>query len=394
MKTNVKAVLIAVGTEITSGQIINRNTAWLASPLSEAGLAPILHWSIPDERSLILEALTQAAMLSPLVFLTGGLGPTSDDFTRLLVSEWSQRQLLFSEDSWQRVVTRIQNSQFEISESQKQQCWFPEGADILPNPVGTADGFWLSHAGTEVIVLPGPPREVAALWHSSLAQKLVPFFPVLNPRQLYTWQCMGIPEGTLAEQVDAALLPFDVEVGYRAHFPYIEVKVWIAAHEDTKAVKAALAPIIDPWMVLNHGEEAATRFLQHLGEKPLHIVDRATHGALSQRLLPILQKEPFAPGISIAHYLSAPLPEVSHNLSPPSPLSDAHLQLHIQCLAAEREYSIVLTAPHCAPQHFNIKVPLRYDALLAQQYLAEYILLNFPEWQSLLKPLNHGKLPS
>jgi nicotinamide-nucleotide amidase len=394
MKTHVKAVLIAVGTEITSGQIINRNTAWLAAPLSEAGLAPLLHWSVPDERSLILEAIAQAAAISPLIFLTGGLGPTSDDFTRLLVSEWSQRPLIFSEESWQRVVTRIQNSKFEISESQRQQCWFPEGADILPNPVGTADGFWLSHEGTEIIVLPGPPREVAALWDSGLAQKLVPFFPVQVPRQLYTWQCMGVPEGTLAEQVDAALRPFDVEVGYRAHFPYIEVKVWIAAEEDTAAVKAALAPVIDPWMVLGHGEEAATRFLQHLGDRPLQIVDMATHGALSQRLLPVLQKNPFAPGISIAHYLASPMAEAPQELSPHESMADAHLHLQIQCLAGEREYGILLTAPHCVPQRFKVQVPLRYDALLAQQYLAEYVLLNFPAWQTLMKPLKHGKLPS
>lgn len=393
MKTNVKAVLIAVGTEITSGQIINRNTAWLAAPLSEAGLAPLLHWSVPDERALILEAITQAAEISPLVFLTGGLGPTSDDFTRVLVAEWSQRPLVFSDASWQRVVTRIQNNGFEIAESQKQQCWFPEGADILANPVGTADGFWLTHGNTEIIVLPGPPREVAALWESSLAQKLRAFFPVQVPRTLYTWQCMGIPEGTLAEQVDAVLEPFDVEVGYRAHFPYIEVKVWIAAEENSAAVKAALTPVIDPWMVLSHGEEAATRFLQHLGDQPLQIIDMATHGALSQRLLPVLQQNPFAPGISIAHYLASPMADPPQDLSPHESLADAHLHLQIQCLA-EREFGILLTAPRCVPQRFTVQVPLRYDGPLAQRYLAESVLLHFPEWKSRLNPINHGKLPS
>lgn len=378
MKTHVDAVLIAVGTEITSGQITNRNTGWLAVPLSEAGLAPLLHWSVPDERSLIIEAITAAAQQSQLVFLTGGLGPTSDDFTRILVAEWAQRELVFSEASWQRVVKLVTRNNFKVAESQKQQCWFPEGAEILPNPEGTADGFCLTHEGTTVVVLPGPPREVAALWQSSLAEKLKPFFPEQVPQTLVTWQCMGIPEASLAEAVDEAVKGFEVDTGYRAHFPYVEVKVWIKAQENAKKVLAALEPILSPWAVLQHGEEAAERFLHHLAAEPLHIIDGATQGALGERLLPVFRKHTPIPAIRLEQYLGAAQVKTQAANQKASDISDLTLSIYP---GNTHQYQVQLKEPlNGQEKTFTLDVPTRYDASRSQRYLAEKILLAFPAW--------------
>ena len=378
MKTHVDAILIAVGTEITSGQIINRNTAWLAAPLAEAGLSPMLHWSVPDDRPLILEAITDAASRSPLIFLTGGLGPTSDDFTRLLVAEWANRQLVFSEASWERVVARVTRSNFAVADSQKQQCWFPEGADILVNPAGTADGFWLEHEGTTVVVLPGPPREVAAIWQDSLQQKLQPLMPAQTPRELFTWQCMGIPEATLAENADAALQGLGVETGYRAHFPYVEVKVWIDADTDNTAVFEALEPVVGPWTVLRHGEEAAERFLNTLAAEPLFIQDAATQGALSERLMPALRAHHPTPALCVQQYLGVLPPALPHPSS-----SELSLRLQEQ---NTHHYTLQLTDPLSGHTHTaEIIAPQRLDAPLARRYAAEKVLLDFPLWLHALR---------
>ncbi len=383
MQTHVQAVLIAVGTEITSGQIINRNTAWLAQPLSEAGLAPIIHWSVPDDKALILEAIQEAASISPLVFLTGGLGPTSDDFTRLLVAQWAGQELIFNTDSWQRIEARARKYNFTLVDAQKQQCWFPENAEVLVNPVGTADGFWLSHEGAHVIVLPGPPREVAAIWESVLHQKLVPHFPEKAPQQLYTWQCMGIPEGTLAEQVDAVLADYNVDIGYRAHFPYIEVKVWIPLAEDHEVIQKALAPVIEPWVVLPPGEEAGERFLKALQKQKtadhtrIVIDDAFTQGALLERLLPVLRTQR-------SHWRTLHMNQCFDGQLPPrSPEEDT---LHLTLQDSSGRCQVKWQQGHVRGEHV-LKTPSRYQAERLQRYVAEQFLLKLPDlWAAVDTP--------
>ena len=88
---SVQAALLAVGTEVTSGQIVNRNAGWLSDALTRLGAEVVLHLAVPDDRSRILDALRISAHEASLVFITGGLGPTTDDFTRDLVGEWSGR---------------------------------------------------------------------------------------------------------------------------------------------------------------------------------------------------------------------------------------------------------------------------------------------------------------
>src|SRR5277367_6369590 len=90
-----RASVIAVGTELTSGQITNRNAAWISERLTALGLEVALHETVPDEHDLMLDALKRCAGLSSFVFVTGGLGPTQDDFTRDVVAEWAERKLEF-----------------------------------------------------------------------------------------------------------------------------------------------------------------------------------------------------------------------------------------------------------------------------------------------------------
>ena len=102
-----RASILTIGTELTTGQITNRNAAWISEKLTELGLEVALHETVPDIHDLMLEALDRCARAAPFVVITGGLGPTKDDFTRDIIAEWSSRKLEFHEPSWQRILDRL-----------------------------------------------------------------------------------------------------------------------------------------------------------------------------------------------------------------------------------------------------------------------------------------------
>src|SRR4051794_23818144 len=102
-----KASILAIGTELTTGQITNRNAAWISEQLVNLGAEVVLHEVVADEHQHIREALERCGKVSQLVFVTGGLGPTSDDFTRNVVAEWLGQPLEFDDPSWKRIVSRL-----------------------------------------------------------------------------------------------------------------------------------------------------------------------------------------------------------------------------------------------------------------------------------------------
>lgn len=284
MSYAVDAILIAVGTELSSGQVCNTNTAWMAQALSTAGADNILHWTVADDRLLLQNLLQQAIQHSPLVILTGGLGPTSDDFTREIIADVLQQPLVLNTASWKRLQARAQKMNFALTPSQQQQCWFPAQAEVLPNPAGTADGFVCKLEQGCIMALPGPPREVQAVW--SLAERHCKLWlPEQAARELHCWQCLGVSEGALGEAVDTALAESGFETGYRAHFPYIEVKVWTPPGALNTAWRERIEAAMAPGYILVGAQDPAEHFWQSLpADTSLEIIDSVSGGQLAQRL--------------------------------------------------------------------------------------------------------------
>ena len=154
-----KASILAIGTELTTGQIINKNAATISEKLKAAGVVITTHLTVPDDRPLILEALKFLEPKSDLLFITGGLGPTSDDFTRDVISEWCGSKMKFDETSWAHIQERLSTRGFNVREMQKQQCYFPENSKILFNAEGTAHGFKLNQKISKFMFYPARPAK-------------------------------------------------------------------------------------------------------------------------------------------------------------------------------------------------------------------------------------------
>lgn len=219
-----RASCIGIGTELTQGQILNRNGQVLSEHLVSRGIRTNFHLIVPDEKPLILEALEFAKKHSQLVFVTGGLGPTSDDFTRDVIAEFFGLKLEWSERAWLHILDRFRQRNREPKEIQKQQAYLPKTARLLVNPAGTACGFLIQKDGMDVFVLPGPPKEIEAMW-PEVDLWLLEKVKHIDPWITKIWTTKDAPESEIATLTEEALKGSDLERGYRAHNPEVEVKV-------------------------------------------------------------------------------------------------------------------------------------------------------------------------
>jgi len=292
MQKIVFASILGVGSELTSGQITNKNASWISQKLKESGLQTSVHLVVPDDKKLIVEGLDFCAIHSDLIFVTGGLGPTSDDFTRDLVAEWSGLPLQFDDKSWKHVVDRLTTRGFVVHDFQKQQCFFPKGSRVLTNNQGTANGFYFKNKGKDVFVLPGPPREIETLWKDEIQSWLNDFTKDHDKYLTISWDTLGRGESDIARITEEILKGTEVEIGYRVHLPYVEVKVSFFESERQKnsAAISKLEQALAPFTVLRNGEDAAVLLgadLQKYSRTEIH--DEVTRGFLIHRLQPALK---------------------------------------------------------------------------------------------------------
>ena len=295
----VKAATLAVGTEITDGQISDRNSQWLSARAVLLGYEMVEHRAVADDRQRILSGLRELSRDVKLVFVTGGLGPTSDDFTRESVAEFLEQPLEWDDASWESILERLKARGTNVTENQKQQCYFPKGAVILKNANGTANAFMAKTAsGVTIVSLPGPPREIEAIWEDGLAERLR--LPSTQARrELTLLRTMGLGEGALANGVEKIIDDVLAQndgvarpgTGYRAHAPYVEVKLW-ADESQTSVVRDVAREIRRQYrdILINEGsEDVADAVLARIatesaaGIKTI-IFDGITQGQLLARL--------------------------------------------------------------------------------------------------------------
>ena len=295
-----KAATLAVGTEVTDGQILDRNSAWISEKLAKAGLEVVEHRAVPDDRAMIAVALGELASRVDYLFVTGGLGPTSDDFTREVLAGVFERPLALDEGAWRRVQEKLTARGVEPRPIQKQQCYFPQGSRLIDNPAGTAEGFAFEGAleGKEVRVyaLPGPPSEVAAVWQGGIAREIEAAVPAEERETLVILRTLGKAESEVAELAEPHVAGSSLKVGYRAHMPYVEVKLWYRGSETAEAlpIVGKIASELKTWLVNRDEEDVADPLIAVLGRgERIRIYDRATQGILQSRLFELIQaREP------------------------------------------------------------------------------------------------------
>ncbi len=287
-----KVAVLAIGTEVTSGQIVNRNSAWLSEQMEELGFESLVHISVPDDHDLMIDGLKKCTEHAEFVFTTGGLGPTTDDFTRDVIAEFVGKKLLFDATSWEKIASKMRHMGRPLLESQKQQCYFPEGALVLNNSAGTANAFFMEMPNYKLTVLPGPPSEVAAIWDFQLGEVLARFADKKSQAVLNKWNCMGKPEAELAEIVERLVKGSRLKTGYRLNAPYVEIKLWCESNDlaSQQTYIDQVEGALKEWTILKNKDDPWRDFAEHIQKfKLVSIQDHSTDGMLATTLMTLLR---------------------------------------------------------------------------------------------------------
>ncbi|MEA1872776.1 MAG: competence/damage-inducible protein A [Chloroflexota bacterium] len=167
-----KAEIIPVGTEILLGNIIDIDSSFLANQLPLLGIDLYFISTVGDNQERLVDTLQQAWKRADLIITTGGLGPTQDDITREAIGELVSEELEVDEKLWQELQDLFKRYLREIPQSNIKQATIIPSAQIIPNRMGTAPGWWVEKDDHIIIALPGPPDEMQLMWQESILPKL------------------------------------------------------------------------------------------------------------------------------------------------------------------------------------------------------------------------------
>ena len=208
-----KAEIIAVGTEILTGQIVNTNAQFLSEKLAEIGVDVYFQTAVGDNEARLLSLLEIAQNRSSLVILTGGLGPTEDDLTKQTVAKFLGRDLVFDPQA-QAKLDRFfaQRPDYARTPNNERQAQIVQGSTPLPNETGLAVGGMIEVAGVTYVVLPGPPSELKPM----VLNELLPRLTTGSKLYSHVMRFFGIGESQLVtilsdlidQQTDPTIAPY------------------------------------------------------------------------------------------------------------------------------------------------------------------------------------------
>ncbi|MBX2938822.1 MAG: CinA family nicotinamide mononucleotide deamidase-related protein [Ferruginibacter sp.] len=284
------ASIITIGDELLIGQVIDTNSAWIARSLNPMGIAIQRRVSVGDDAHQIRQALDECLACTDLVFVTGGLGPTSDDITKPLLCAYFGGKMVMNES----VQAHIQHL-FEhhlkrpVSPRNLQQAMVPDVCTVIPNAQGTAPGMLFKKEHKLIFSMPGVPFEMKTMMEEQVMPMLKKSFP-LPPIQHRTLMVSGIPESNLADLLVPyeAQLPDGITISYLPNFGLIRLRL-SADNISTELLDAqfnTLQVAVEPYLVVNEDisivEVVARKLIAH--QATLSTAESCTGGFLSHRI--------------------------------------------------------------------------------------------------------------
>ena len=233
MKTH--AVILSTGDELTTGKVVDTNSAVIAECLYSVGIKVAAVLKIGDERERLLWAFQRARELGDLIIGTGGLGPTADDLTTETVAEFLSLPLVQDQAVADGLKSRFEARGIAWTENNLKQALFPQGATIIANPVGTAPGFRVSVGpGKDLIWLSGVPQEMIAM----LDGTVVPWVESQRENGSEIYSCTFKIYGLTESRLDSLVKPIDwstqERLSFRAHFPDLTLRLSVTGGDQEK----------------------------------------------------------------------------------------------------------------------------------------------------------------
>ena len=294
--------VVTVGDELLAGDIADANLAFLARRCRSVGATVIRAVSVRDrieEIAQVIEQVVESGAGACLV--SGGLGPTTDDLTTVAIAKAAGVPVRRDEAALQRLRDKFRAFGRPMPPTNEKQADFPEGAEVLANPIGSAEGFAVSIDGCRVFSMPGVPRELRKMTDEQVLPRLLSAWSLREvPRRIY--RVLGHGESSVAQRIEAALEQArtrspglaNMFVHYRASMPLVSVIVEGVAGADGVAATAEELATLDGAMVeaLSPGlygigeADLATRIVEAAirGERRLAVAESCTGGLLGSMI--------------------------------------------------------------------------------------------------------------
>ena len=287
------AEIVAIGSELLLGQIIDTNSAWMAQRLSTLGINLFYKTVVGDNPGRMKEVIGQALDRSDLVITSGGLGPTQDDLTREIVAEATGRKLVLHQDLLEQIERRFRRRGLIMTANNERQAYVPEGAIPIENPNGTAPSFIVEDPRGVIFALPGVPFELKWLFDNQVMPYVHAKF---NLSEIITYRILKVAD--MGESsVDDRIGPLiansrNPTVGVLAHPGQVDVRIAAKAANFDEAMKLIEPVDAEVRRLLGRHvfatdeetmEDTVRKLLQDKG-KTIAVYEDLTGGLVSERL--------------------------------------------------------------------------------------------------------------
>lgn len=281
------AEIISTGDEIITGMVTDTNASWLSSKLLELGIQVSRRETVGDRLEDLTAVIAERSRKADVLFVNGGLGPTSDDNTSKAAAAAAQVNLVRHEEWVLRIRKWHEERRRDMPETNLKQADIPAGAQILDNLCGTACGFFLRINKALCFFTPGVPSEFYSMYEHAIKPYLKKHFACGDTavKRLFLF---GVSESFLQKALNDVPQSDRVVLGYRAAYPLLELKVIChhATGEEAERTLEAVREKVSGWLICEDESNPARLVAQRFGDRRVLIKDYATGGELTRQLSP------------------------------------------------------------------------------------------------------------
>lgn len=289
-----KAIILTIGDELLIGQTIDTNSAWMGEQLNALGVEVVEKIALADSREGIVSGLDRAIEKSDIILITGGLGPTKDDITKKVMADYFGMGMRFDEPTYERILRLFERWGRSSTPAHKEQCYMPDGAQLLRNKMGTAPGMLFEYKGKVLVSMPGVPYEMKYIMEHSV-------LPMLQERVggqaivHHTILTAGEGETRIARKIESVVdrFPEYISIAYLPSLGAVKLRL-TAMGEDKEGLKnevGVLAGEIEAILgdlVFGHGSTTLSQTVGNLAlEKGVTIgtAESCTGGLVSSKIV-------------------------------------------------------------------------------------------------------------